>query len=461
MRLQYFIKILLAGCLLFASCKKYLDVQADGALQIPTTIADLQAMLDNVDVMNGMSSGQRGIVPALGEAAGNDYFVTGFPKTTANTGMKNLYTWCDDFTTKYYDWAYGYDAIRYANTVLEGAAKIQPSPSEQHSYNNVRGSALFFRGFMYFQLLQIFAPPYNSQTAKNDFGIALKFKSDVNEPIKRSRLQESYDRIITDVKEAIELLPNAPPGGIVTRPAKPAAYALLAKTYLVMHQYDSGLYYSNACLKLKNDLLNYNDTNKVQVNANFPFSQLNDEVIFHSCLVQPNISLLFSPMRHRVDSNLYQLYDLNDLRKSLYFKNQATGRSFRGSYDGSTTFFGGIAVDEVYLIRAECKVRTGYTKDAMSDLNALLEKRWKTGAFIPIIITDSANALQTILTERRKELVFRGIHWSDLRRLNSEGANIIIQRWLDGELFILPPNSPNYTFLIPTDAIGNMPQNLR
>jgi hypothetical protein len=69
-----------------------------------------------------------------------------------------------------------------------------------------------------------------------------------------------------------------------------------------------------------------------------------------------------------------------------------------------------------------------------------------------------------ILTERRKELIFRGLRWPDLRRLNKDGAGVSVTRKLDGQTYTLTPNSLKYTWLIPQQVIDfnpGMPQNPR
>jgi hypothetical protein len=168
--------------------------------------------------------------------------------------------------------------------------------------------------------------------------------------------------------------------------------------------------------------------------------------------------------RAKIDSSLYQSYSTNDLRKQLYFKNNNNGSyAFKGSYDGTSLLFSGVAVDEVYLIRAECLARTGNTTAALNDLNTVLEKRWKKGTFIPFTASTPGEALTLILTERRKELLFRGLRWSDIKRLNKEGASITLKRILNGQSFTLQPNDPRYALPIPEDIIEltGMPQNAR
>jgi hypothetical protein len=48
--------------------------------------------------------------------------------------------------------------------------------------------------------------------------------------------------------------------------------------------------------------------------------------------------------------------------------------------------------------------------------------------YIPITAGSSDEASQLILQERRKELLFRGLRWIDIKRLNKEGAGIVLKR---------------------------------
>jgi hypothetical protein len=152
---------------------------------------------------------------------------------------------------------------------------------------------------------------------------------------------------------------------------------------------------------------------------------------------------------------------VNDLRQKIFFKtNTNGGMQFVGTYTGGTAsaanlnFFGGLATDEVYLTRAECFARSGNVTAAMKDLNALMIKRFKTGTFVPLTATNTSEALSLVLQERRKETPFRGLRWLDLRRLNSEGANITLTRFVNNQTYTLEPNSPRYVLPIPPDIIG-------
>jgi hypothetical protein len=189
----------------------------------------------------------------------------------------------------------------------------------------------------------------------------------------------------------------------------------------------------------------------------------NPEILFLSW----GSSTVFDPSRRGiVDSTLYRSYDVNDLRRTVFYGVSGATPFWKGSYynNGATyTIFNGIATDELYLNRAEARARAGNTADAMADLNALLVKRWKTGTFIDLTAISSPEALEKILVERRKELAFRGLRWTDLRRLNLEGANITLTRVINNTTYTLPPNDLRWVLLIPEIEVNRsgIPQNPR
>src|SRR5690606_2222613 len=107
--------------------------------------------------------------------------------------------------------------------------------------------------------------------------------------------------------------------------------------------------------------------------------------------------------------------------------------------------------------------RLGNRDDAMTQLNFLLKHRYIREAFVPRIASTDDEALKVILEERKKELVFRGLRWTDIRRLNKEGYGITLLRKLDGMVYSLQPNDPTYILPIPDYIIqqNDMNQNNR
>ncbi|WP_332913812.1 hypothetical protein [Algoriphagus boritolerans] len=104
-----------------------------------------------------------------------------------------------------------------------------------------------------------------------------------------------------------------------------------------------------------------------------------DEVIFYSELTLR--TYYFFSAGSAVAPELIEKYDPNDLRLSLFYSNRAGFKAFRGQYSYLLNPFGGLAVDELLLNKAECLARIGKDSEAMTVLNELLIKRYKTGTF--------------------------------------------------------------------------------
>ena len=76
-----------------------------------------------------------------------------------------------------------------------------------------------------------------STTAKTDLGIPLRLTTDPKEYLFRSTVQQTYDKIISDIQMAIPLLPSTLDTLHLNRASQPAAYAMLARVYLSMSAY--------------------------------------------------------------------------------------------------------------------------------------------------------------------------------------------------------------------------------
>lgn len=431
------------------SCNKdaFLDKKPNSNLIVPTTLENFQQLLDNFE-MN--------YAPYLGEASSDNYYLLDYTSWQALPAHeRNSFIWGADIFEglgMQPDWNLPYKQVFTANVVLEGLEKVKPSSANQQQLNNTKGWALFIRGHALFNLAQLFCAPYDASTANTDLGLPVRTKPGVDEPSVRSTIQETYSQILNDLTTSIDLLPSNLQTDFRNRPCRAAALALLARVYLNMHDFLKALEASNASLQLYNTLIDYN---AISTTISTPFDRKNAETLFQS---QLNGGILFvssiSP-NTIVDSTLFSSYSTDDLRKVLYFRQGSTPtiRVRKGSYSGTIYPFGGLATDEVYLIKAECLARSGNVSEAMNTLNLLLEKRWTTGTFNPLGAANEAEALEIILTERRKELVFRGLRWQDLRRLNKEGRNITLTRILNGQTYTLAPNNVRYTLPIPPDEI--------
>ena len=436
-KLIYLFAAFITITMLCQSCKKdWLDAKPNKTLIVPSTIQDYQALLDNSGKVNASQ-------PGLVELASDNFYLNYSNWQTLQPQEKNSYIWAKDIFAggPSNDWNSAYTRILNENVTLEGINAISADASTKVAWNNVKGSALFYRSLDFYNLAQEFCKPYSQATGQSDLGIPLRLESDVNKTSVRATVQETYNQILNDLLAARGLLPVTPL--YKTRPCKPAVYGLLARTYLTMGNYVQANLYADSCLQLYSDLL---DFNSLSVSSSKPIARFNTEVIFHTTLLQYT-----GNNNGIVDPVLFGSYQVNDLRKKIFFT--AAGL-FKGQYTGAATPFGGLATDEMYLIRAETQARAGNTANAMNDLNTLLVKRFSTGTFIPLTASNADDALSKILVERQKELIFRGLRWTDLRRLNNDPRfSKTLTKTLNGTVYTLPSNDVRYVFPIPDNEI--------
>jgi starch-binding outer membrane protein, SusD/RagB family len=120
-----------------------------------------------------------------------------------------------------------YMQISYANQVIVYGAKITPtSSSDSLLIQKMIGQAKFIRAFDYFNLMIMFG--------RCEKVFDLSSASDKYEML----ITDSINKyVIKDLTEAIALLPASWTGDDIGRVTKGAAYALLGKTYMQMHEW--------------------------------------------------------------------------------------------------------------------------------------------------------------------------------------------------------------------------------
>lgn len=430
------------------SCEKFLDEKPDKKLVIPSTLQDLQAIMDNTNIhLTGD--------PYIGEMSSDDFYLTQAVFNSTLEIDQNLYLWkrINCYNPDINSWSNLYAKIYYTNTVLEQLQKIERTAFNQTEWDNLKGQALMVRGRCFMQGVLLWAKAFDSTTAATDPGIPLRLSTSFDEPVTRATVQQCYQQLTADLKASINLLPVTPVSP--ARASRPAALAYLARVYLSTRNYDSVAKYAAASLSLQGNLLDYNTLN---ASASFPIPRMNTEILHYSGLH----TLALSVSNARVDSVLYNSYSSADCRKKVFFRLNTDGTyGFKGTYISATGNFAGIATDEVYLMKAEALARQGLKEEALVTLNMLLKNRYDRVTFVPVTATDAAAALQVILQERRKELLFRGLRWMDLKRFNKENAGIVLTRKINNTEFKLLPNSTGYALPIPEYVIemSQIPQN--
>lgn len=450
MNLRLLCGYILAVIFLSLGCKKeFLDKKPSSNIITPTSLSELNALLENQNVMN--------LTGALPQLSADEYLITSDKNflSLSSPIQRNSYIWANDIYQGQLvkDWEIPFSQIFYANSVL----KVLNDISFQDSGKNfTKGWALFARAYAYFDLARNFCPIYNAKTADSDLGLPLRTTPGVDQTVKRSSLQKTFDQILNDLSQANNLLSSNVPTANKNRPSKPAVLALMARILLYMGDYHRAGLYADSTLLYHSKLIDYNLISKT---SDTPFTYDADEVIYQSnqIVAYGTSSSYGNQSRIEVNPDLISTYNQGDLRKFVYFGLNSSNKYFmkRGYVGGGFYGFTGLATDEIILIQAECLARQGKVTEAMDVLNRLLKYRFdNTLQYVSQNANSITESLKIILRERQKELVWRAIRWSDLKRLNRDGENITISRSISGQKYNLTPNDPKYVFAIPENEIS-------
>lgn len=444
---------IMATFLCLGSCSEdYLEAKPGSSMLVPTTLDDYRQLLDAYQYSYSNS------LSGLTEIASDDFFSESpFP---SNPMEFNSYIWADDVYngSAVRDWNNPYTSIFYMNVVLEGLALLETSDARKKE--ELEGAAYFFRGTAFFNLAQMFTAPYSPETAASEPGLPLRTHSDVKSNLQRGTLQELYDQIVSDLHMAGELLPEQ--SEFSTRPNRPAALGMLARVYLSMREYSRAEDYAARTLALHAELVDYNDLLATYTPGHNPFPDSwqyrnNREIL---CFLHMVPYSFISPYEDyaMVDTTLLESYSIDDLRRKLFFSFETENENrarFIADYTGTGDIFAGIAADELYLIKAEATARMGRLDEALETLDVLLKNRYDKSFYAPFYSSNQKEVLDYILSERRKELVGRGLRWQDLRRLNQELEYArTLYRQVEGVNYSLEANSHRYAFPIPDDEIA-------
>ncbi|GGI24885.1 RagB/SusD family nutrient uptake outer membrane protein [Pedobacter mendelii] len=320
-----------------------------------------------------------------------------------------------------YLWDYPYQVIRQSNLIIDGVNKSAGISAAVKS--QLTGEAKFFRAMMYFNMVNYFGgvpislDPTELNNARNP----------------RASITETYTQILTDLKDAQNLLPTSYVGtaALKVRANKWAATALLAKVYLYNKDYvnaeveatkiiGSGTY---TMATTANTFINTSPETILQLSTLFGASAFST---YRTTSSANNVS----PPNYVLYNNFTKDFELNDNRKTTWidsttfnaikyyrinkYKVQtATAATLGNEY---TVLF---RLAEVYMIRAEARTQQANISGAQSDLNII---RTRAG-LVNTTASTQATLLTAIAKERKLEFFGEfGNRWFDLKRTGTADA---------------------------------------
>ncbi len=420
------------------SCKKYLDIEPVGRV-IPTTKEDFRALLT---LAYDSFSEHKSLLAVRGdELVMNEY-------SSDYAGFRDIYKWNDnnpDAVTLPMQYLSFYNTIFYANEVI---ASVEERAGKSAETEQLKGEAYLLRAYCHFELVNLYAKPYNKGTAATDRGIVLTMKMDLEENKVPATVAAVYEQVLADIKlgQALLQVTNFEAGKnyrFTTR----AAHAFAARVYEYQGDWSNASTSAKLALQLNNKLENLNTEGSLLPNH---------------YLAAENIMSMEKAFNNAVSRTAYiapsflSIFDQsNDLRFAKYFS--LSGRNYvsiKGANDALKISFRN---GELYLIAAEAALQQDQLDIALTNLLALKAARLTPTYFqsekVRLAGLAKVALLDEILLERKRELALEGHRWYDLRRYGQPS----ITHTVDGEAFTLAQGDPRYTIRFPQAAITNNP----
>lgn len=436
--IKYTSKILplLVVALSFGACKKDLlninpQQQTDVALvviDLPTTKA---AVMGTYGLLQSASYYGRNMM-VLPEVMADNMFIS--RKNSKRYTSYDQYTVATNDTYANATWNILYRTVVNANIIISKGKVLTVPESEAAEVNHLIGEAHVLRALASFDLVRLYAAPYNATPDASHIGVPVvsvsgTSKEDIIMP-KRNTVKESYNLIVADLKRAVEILPTTQIGFTASNRGHIshfAAEALLARVYLYMGDYvNAEIAATNVINSGKYTLLsNANYLNfRVQSNSESIFEVLYNTTSNNGTDALSNFLTQGGSYGDGLATeNLFNAYKATDVRRGFIVKSKRTGSGGEDpayvitKYNNISTYEEGIKVirfAEVYLIRAEARAKqTGKDALAAADLDVIAKRADLTAT----TTTATGQALiNLIINENRKEFAFEGHRLFDLTR---------------------------------------------
>ena len=452
-------KLLLGSCLVLlaclCSCDDYLSNLPKGQ-RIPTTLNDFSVMLAD-EYTNCREDVTQALV-LLNDRYVSDGYLSYYELWNAN------YFWDENADriamnksdeTTYYN---GYAGISTANLIIENAPTATEATDAERG--QVIAQAKILRAMKYFTLVNYYAKTYNAATAATDGGVPLITSAEVGATYTQPSVQEIYDFIVQDISEALPALPERALN--VLYADKATAYALAARVYLQMGNYQEALASAGEALKRNDRLFDwvafYNDNAAVlsvpdvyqSITSPMGFDYEENYIFCHG-----NNSYSGNDLQMREDrGNRFEQGDAHFM--SRWKIRTMAGATYYNPNMGGYFNRGGLTTTEVYLIQAECLARTGNVAGAMDVLNKVRQKRILPEYYQPLAASSADEAIDMIIKVKSDALVQTIIPFCDARRLNLESAHArTLTKVENGQQYTLSPSSHMWVMPFPMGAVKN------
>lgn len=340
-------------------------------------------------------------------------------------------------------WSYDYKVIDLASRVIQACQRLRPdaTPSEMEDFDMYEAEARALRAYANLMLANVFCHQVmvNGQSYQNELGIVI-----VDEPvqayehIERSTVGETYNQILTDLKESISLFEKGGSRGNLYYLSPQATYGLLARTYMYLENWSEAAQAAKKAIEISGiETLTYNPED---YKALYDGGKSNIESMFALAVstTQNNgtnsAGQFFNNYGYSLSPYLNSLYAETDCRRAIL--------GFTGTNDdgplpwwvdknpfngGKFGFFGGASVTyatnylvnapEMFLIQAEAYANMNQISQAQEAL-LVVAKRNNAITSVSDLPSSQQGLMEFLYDERARELFQEGFRLWDLRRWN-------------------------------------------
>lgn len=397
--------------------------------------------------------------------------------TTANAGLRSEYQWIShrnpSSTIDEYCYSFYYVIIGNANMII---ANIDKATGTDADKNAIKGEALTYRAWAYFQMVQLFGERYVAGGANSGLGVPIVLAPTIDK-VPRNTVAEIYTRINTDLDQAIIAL------GSYTRPNKSdfdihVAKGIKARVTLTQQNWADAVKYAQAArdgftlMSNAQYLGGFNDYSNPEWMwaSHIQADQTNYFYSFFAYMSANFNSTAIRTSPKSIFSVLYDKISSTDVRKQLWdptgtntakFPIPASGSRYKYMSNkfrvaDATLSIGDVPymrAAEMYLIEAEALARSGNNAGAASVLYTLAVNRDPSYQ----LSTKTGDALiDEIMTQRRVEQWGEGFRFYDLKRTNSAlnrtGGNH--NATVANGVLQVPAGDIRWQFLIPQEEIN-------
>lgn len=454
---------------MFTACDKYIDITPKGVVTVDSAYTYYELIL-----MPNRTYWPTCYALLTDDAYYKESKIIGNENTTLD-GINYTFNESADRTelaqNNLYENAYKY-ILRY-NIVIDNIMNV---PGEERIKQLGRAEARLLRAWEHFVVLNTYAKAYNPSTAATDGGIVIMDKYDLEATPKKSSVEEVYSFIMKEIDEALPYLQETP--DLLGHPSKAYGYGLKALVCLFHRDWQAAKDAAEQSLALNNALVDYTTIARVTSNTEYRYTagmDGNPEVLDPTTSSVGFVGTLMYNYG-QISKELTDLFDqVNDQRYALFFQNNNASGAYAYYFDlgaGASCWLSGATLNrfyystvglrtaEVYLIKAECQARLGDVSGAMATLSQIRKNRIKGYDASSASASGVKDAMDQIIVERRKELLFGFHRFWDLKRLNIEPEYAktitrefpVITTTVPKKTYVLRPDSHLYVIPFPMSA---------